>query len=158
MTSAWPSGALLATKSAPIFPPAPGLLSTITAWPRACCSFAASSRAETSTGPPAAYGTTRWTGLEGQVWAAAGRLAASSAPRKTRRRTVLLCVFYERLVALLADRGQHDDHQQDRRGDHEAEADRLGEEGHRIAARQQHRAAQVLFHQRPQDEAQDQRR
>src|SRR2546421_10701425 len=111
MTSVWPSAALLATKSAPMLPPAPGLFSTTTGWPSACCSLGAIKRAERSTGPPGAYGTTRWTGLDGQScapqWNAAARRTAASA----------LAFFDEHLFALLADRRHGDDHQQDHRGD-----------------------------------------
>ncbi len=35
ITSVWPSGSALATKSKPIIPPAPGLFSTTHGWPSA---------------------------------------------------------------------------------------------------------------------------
>src|SRR5438094_2316919 len=140
MTSVWPSGALFATKSAPMLPPAPGLFSTTTGWPSACCSLAAMRRAERSTGPPGAYGTTRWTGRDGQSCGKA-KVLAQSASAALRVRAAALAFFDEHLFALLADRRHRDDHQQNRRGDQEGEADRLAgaDEDERIAAREQHR-------------------
>src|SRR5690242_77615 len=64
----------------------------------------------------------------------------------------------EGLLALLADRRQDHDRQQERGDDEHRQADRPREEHDRIAAREQHGAAQVLLHERPEDEAEDQRR
>src|SRR3954467_9037283 len=143
-----------------MLPPAPVLFSTGTGCPRASCSFGAMRRAERSTGPLAAYGTMKWMGLDGQAWPSTWpAIAVSTAP--THNRIAALGVFGgERLVALLADRRQRDDHQQDRGGDQEAQADRLGraDEDKRIPSRKQHRPSQVLLHQRPEDEAEDHRR
>src|SRR5262249_27302391 len=47
-------------------PPAPPTFSMTTCWPRISLSRAARMRATVSTGPPAAYGTTRLTGRVGQ--------------------------------------------------------------------------------------------
>ena len=44
----------LATASAPMLPPAPGLFSTMTVWPSTVCSLLASSRASRSVVPPGA--------------------------------------------------------------------------------------------------------
>src|SRR2546421_8012947 len=111
MTSVWPSAALLATKSAPMLPPAPGLFSTTTGCPRACCSFGAIRRAERSTGPPGAYGTTRWIGL---VWAKPCAAAASAAATRILCTRLLRLFGDEGLFALLADR--RDRHDQEQRG------------------------------------------
>jgi hypothetical protein len=48
-----PSGAALATRSAPMLPPPPGRFSMITV-PRLACTRSASKRAVTSMGPPGA--------------------------------------------------------------------------------------------------------
>jgi hypothetical protein len=65
----YPSGALLVTNSAPIFPPAPGFNSVKTvcpnAWPIAIDIGLANMSAE----PPAAYGTTIFIGLLGKFCA-----------------------------------------------------------------------------------------
>ena len=50
---------------------APGLLSTITVWPRLWVSFSARARASTAVVPPAGNGTTRLIGLAGQACAKA---------------------------------------------------------------------------------------
>src|SRR2546421_4786673 len=117
-----------------MLPPAPGLFSTTTGWPSACCSLGAMRRAERSTGPPGAYGTTRWIGRDGQACGKTALLAQSASSA-----TSALAFFDEHLFALLADRRQRNDHQQDRRGDQERETDRLvgADEDERIAARQQ---------------------
>src|SRR5260221_7399073 len=65
MRSVYPSGADLAATSTPMVPSAPGLLSITTGWPRRVPSLSATTRARLSTPPPAAYGTTMWTGLSG---------------------------------------------------------------------------------------------
>src|SRR6185503_5425579 len=64
-----------------MLPPAPARFSTTTDCPHASASFCASSRATTSVAPPAANGTTIFTGLAGQDCAAtsAGNASASSA-------------------------------------------------------------------------------
>src|SRR4249920_2054292 len=54
----YPSGADLATKSAPMFPPAPGLFSTTTDWPHASVSRCAIRRPVISSEPPGGNGTT----------------------------------------------------------------------------------------------------
>ncbi len=68
--SVWPSGSAVATMRAPIVPPWPGLFSTTTA-PIETDSFCATSRAITSTGPPAPNGTIILIGLVGKAWAVA---------------------------------------------------------------------------------------
>jgi len=67
MSSVYPSGALLATSSAPMFPEAPGRLSTTTAWPQRSPSFWATRRAMMSVPPPGANPTTTRTGRDGNV-------------------------------------------------------------------------------------------
>src|SRR5437868_3480731 len=94
-------------------PPAPGLFSTTTAVPRACCSFGATRRAERSTGPPAAYGTTRWIGRAGHSCASAVAATKAAATKMTG------LLFDEHLFALLPDRRQRDDDEQDDRAEHE---------------------------------------
>src|SRR5690348_12474553 len=65
--SAWyPSGADLATRVAPVAPPAPPTFSITTCLPRVSDSRCASTRPLASTGPPAANGTTMVTGRAGQ--------------------------------------------------------------------------------------------
>src|SRR5258706_1338971 len=54
-----------------MFPPAPVRFSMITDWPHASVSFCARSRATTSVAPPAAKGTTSFTGFDGHACAAA---------------------------------------------------------------------------------------
>ena len=53
-----PSAGWPLTNSVPMRPPAPGLFSTMTVWPRESFSLSAMSRATTSEPPPAGYGTT----------------------------------------------------------------------------------------------------
>jgi hypothetical protein len=65
MSSVAPSGAELATKSAPIWPLAPGRFSTMTGWPQIATSFGSMMRASVSAPPPGGNGTTMRTGLEG---------------------------------------------------------------------------------------------
>src|SRR6187399_1810474 len=50
-------------------------------------------------------------------------------------------LFLEGFLACLLDTGQGHQHQQDRGGDQQAEADRPLDEDHRVAARQQHGTA-----------------
>src|SRR5262249_23084288 len=61
----YPSGSDLATYSAPMLLPAPGLFSMNTCWPHIAESLSASMRATISVGPPAATGTMMRTGLVG---------------------------------------------------------------------------------------------
>src|SRR5689334_11628821 len=60
-----PAGGAFDPYAAPIEPPAPGLLSTITGTRHASLSFLPSSRAKMSFDPPAGYGTTIVTGFAG---------------------------------------------------------------------------------------------
>src|SRR5262245_55124071 len=60
-------------------PPPPGTLSTITCLPITSVRYCARIRPSTSTGPPAANGTTMVTGRAGQSWACAPAAAASAA-------------------------------------------------------------------------------
>ena len=70
ITSMWPSGGALATASAPMLPPAPGLLSTTTGWPR--LAFSEKVRARMSGAPPGGKVTTRRMGWRGKAcWARA---------------------------------------------------------------------------------------
>ena len=67
----WPSGAALATRLAPMVPPAPAVFSTTKLLPGMSLRMAsAKSRATRSVGPPAVNGTTMATGLlPGKDWA-----------------------------------------------------------------------------------------
>src|SRR5262249_365724 len=74
--------------SAPITPPAPGRLSTITFCFIASCIFCPTRRAVRSVAPPGAYGTTTRTGFAGSAWAATG--AAAAQPNQVKEsRTIL---------------------------------------------------------------------
>ena len=65
----YPSGALLVTNSAPIFPPAPGFNSVKTVCPSACPIAIDIGLDNISAEPPAAYGTTIFIGLLGKFCA-----------------------------------------------------------------------------------------
>ena len=69
ISSVWPSGADLATASAPIAPPAPPRFSTTTGWPMLSLMRWATMRATTSVVPPAGKGTMIFSGLDGNDWA-----------------------------------------------------------------------------------------
>src|SRR6476661_2506905 len=86
-----PSGGALATKSAPVLPPAPGLLSTITGWFQAPFSFSAIRRARMSGAPPGVKVTTMWIGLAALAgWAiAAGAAAIVAAKRSAEARRAI---------------------------------------------------------------------
>jgi hypothetical protein len=71
MLSVYPSGAARATRPTPRLPAAPATFSTITGWPSDVFMRSAMIRANTSTGPPGANGTTRVTGRVGNVCACA---------------------------------------------------------------------------------------
>src|SRR5580698_10204278 len=58
--------------------------------------------------------------------------------------------FRERFLAGLAQVGQRHQDQEDRRGHQQAEADRSLQEDHRVAAREQHGAAEIFLHLRSQ--------
>jgi hypothetical protein len=62
-----PSGSARATISPATMPPALGLLSTTTDWPKDSESFCATVRAVMSAAPPAALGTTSFKDLLGKV-------------------------------------------------------------------------------------------
>src|SRR5207245_11442817 len=66
-----PSGALRATSTAAILPPAPGRFSITTCWPQDSASFWPRARARISLGPPGVKKTKKRTGFSGQPWAAA---------------------------------------------------------------------------------------
>src|SRR5438309_7211347 len=66
MRSVWPSGADLATKSAPIWPLAPGRFSTTMACAQIPASLGSMMRASVSAPPPGGKGTTMRTGFEGK--------------------------------------------------------------------------------------------
>ena len=61
----WPSGGALAIMSAPMDPPAPARLSTVTGCPMDSLIFWATKRATISVVPPAGNGTIILMGLEG---------------------------------------------------------------------------------------------
>src|SRR5688572_30774504 len=84
-SSVWPSGAAFATRSEPITPPAPGLFSTTTGWPRSGESCCATTRATVSELPPGGKPTTMRTARSGYdcAWAAAATSSAA-IPAATR--------------------------------------------------------------------------
>src|SRR5439155_23890198 len=65
--------------------------------------------------------------------------------------------FLEGLLARLLDVGQGHQHQQQRRGDQEAEADRPLDEHRRVAARQQHGPSEVFLHLRAEHQTEQER-
>src|SRR5688572_793798 len=69
-----------------MFPPAPARFSTTTDCPHASLSFCASCRAITSVAPPAAKGTTIFTGFDGHAWPSAAN-DASAKPTAPNHRT-----------------------------------------------------------------------
>ncbi|HSI02110.1 MAG TPA: hypothetical protein VLA02_16025 [Reyranella sp.] len=69
-----------------MLPPAPVLLSTITGCFHSLDSLSATMRHSVSFEPPAGNGTMMRTDFCGQVWAAAGDTASSSAARTARKR------------------------------------------------------------------------
>src|SRR5687767_4145487 len=79
ITNVYPSGGDLATRSAPMLPPAPPLFSTTTGCPHASVSLAAMARPKVSAIPPTANGTTILIGLVGYAWAWAAPANASAA-------------------------------------------------------------------------------
>ena len=92
----WPSGAERATAVAPIAPPAPGRLSTITGRPRTGAILSPTERARMSVKPPGVNGTTMEMFADGQAGCAHAHRGASEAaaaaearPRTPRRRTAL---------------------------------------------------------------------
>ena len=85
-----PSPALLATKSAPMLPPAPGLLSTVTGWPRAA-HLSASTRASVSGAPPGGNVTTILIGLVGHTAACAWAAAVSASPTSNTLEQMNMC-------------------------------------------------------------------
>src|SRR5438105_11577926 len=80
MRTVCPSGAALATASAPTLPPAPARFSTTTGCLKDSDIFALTQRATVSTEPPAGNGTTMRTGRFGNDWACA--FASASASNK----------------------------------------------------------------------------
>src|SRR5437667_11419685 len=66
MRSVWPSGADLATKSAPIWPLAPGRFSTTIACAQIAARLGSMMRASVSAPPPGGKGTTMRTGFDGK--------------------------------------------------------------------------------------------
>src|SRR4030095_15674269 len=80
-TSVYPSGGAFAAASVPMMVFAPTRLSTTSCWPHSSASFCPGMRARVSTALPAENGTMRWTGLFGQV------CAAACAPQSKRLRT-----------------------------------------------------------------------
>src|SRR5262245_39881980 len=89
--------------------PAPGTFSTITGWPTSSDSRAAMMRAEVSTGPPAANGTTMVTGRVGQscARAATGLVSAMASAAAISFRMMVLRNCADR--SFHADAGRLDD-------------------------------------------------
>src|SRR6185503_16222839 len=106
-----------------MFPPAPGLFSITTGWPRRSPSLLATARAERSVDPAGGKGTIIFSGFEGKAWAnAVAAIAMSDAPRKMRRASVMISSS-GRAPAGDPDSGQHDSTPGELRG-----PDRLPEE------------------------------
>src|SRR6185369_7672224 len=89
--------------SAPRVPPPPGLLSTITGWPRRLPRGPDMARATMSAPPPGANGTTRRIGRLGYSCALAPR--ASAAIMRARKVLIMVCRSVEVDVAGLGERG-----------------------------------------------------
>src|SRR5712691_2355036 len=90
MRRVWPSGADLATKSAPMWPLAPGRFSTTIGCAQIPASFGSMMRASVSAPPPGGKGTTMRTGFDGKPCANAPAAektstAATNASRTRRR-------------------------------------------------------------------------
>src|SRR3954469_17381825 len=85
MTTEYPSGAEWATSRTPRLPPAPGLFSTATGWPRILVISLAVARVAMSTAPAGVNGTTIRIGLDGNDWpkAARGKTSAIANRRST---------------------------------------------------------------------------
>ena len=94
----WPSGLDFATMSAPIDPPAPPRLSTITGCPMDSLMRCATRRATISVVPPAGNGTTILIGFVGKLcaWAPCCRMSAVAAI------TAQLAVFRNCLLVNMA--------------------------------------------------------
>src|SRR5262249_470590 len=94
MSSVSPSGADLATNSAPMKPLAPGRFSTITGWLQSETSLGSMMRASVSAPPPGGNGTTTRTRFQGRLWpsraAEAKSRAAAAAPTLLRPHAVLI--------------------------------------------------------------------
>src|SRR5712692_5330212 len=95
MRRVWPSGADLATKSAPMWPLAPGRFSTTIGWAQIPASFGSKMRASVSAPPPGGNGTTMCTGFDGNSWekppaAEKSNARPANAPRARRIRMPLL--------------------------------------------------------------------
>ena len=89
----WPSGSPLATRDAPMSPPAPSQFSTITDWPRLAVSFSATMRAMVSEALPGVTPEMRRTVLLGKVCAAAmpeTSMAAASKIQRLRFKVVMV--------------------------------------------------------------------
>src|SRR5262245_55890423 len=71
----------------PRLPPAPGLFSTVTGWPRTFCISLAVARVAMSTAPAGVNGTTMRSGLVGKAWACAPREARSVTAERSKRST-----------------------------------------------------------------------
>src|ERR1700716_1798385 len=79
MSSVWPSGTDLATKSAPIWPLAPGRFSTTIGWAQIPASLGSMMRVSVSAPPPGGNGTTMCTGFDGNSWEKAPAAEKSNA-------------------------------------------------------------------------------
>src|SRR5688572_18794794 len=91
-----PSGAALATCTAPMTVSAPGRFSTTTGWPQSSFIFCAITRDRMSVGPPAGNGTTMRMVRLGYVCACAGRIdpsAAAPIPAITLRRDTVMATL-----------------------------------------------------------------
>src|SRR3954470_14562945 len=81
-SSTWyPSGGAFATRAAPIMPPAPPALWTITCGPKSSPRRGVKTRIRPSLPPPAARGIAIVMGRLGQSWAAPGTDVATSAAK-----------------------------------------------------------------------------
>src|SRR5260221_2972799 len=81
----WRAGAGPALWPPPVLPPAPGLFSTVTVWPRILVSSFAVAREAMSTAPAGGNGQMRRMGFDGKDWAAA-MVGSSNARANANRR------------------------------------------------------------------------
>src|SRR6266404_2861871 len=98
----WPSGALFASASTPVSPPAPARTSTTTCCPSSALSALAKARPNKSAAPPAANGTISRIGRFGKACARAvvGHSAATARAQMSARREVPMARAISRIAIL----------------------------------------------------------
>ena len=94
-----PSGAALATASAAMLPPAPGLFSTMTVRPSAGPMLTASERASVSVEPPAGAPTRMRTGalpICARAWVASVNDASAAGVMRMSRRFIIVSLIFRK--------------------------------------------------------------